>query len=383
MAQVRQILLWLLAARICASHSPIQVKLMLFTMIAQTPLQYGTCSLAGLQTFHTSAKTIVTISLQLNSNDKAQFHKKDFSLQTFDEEDRRTGRLEFGPLQNHLQITRNDHGRTQWIPLIGGPNKLEISLETLPGKPTTFNLNGSPVTQLHFYTIPAGNPHKTTVIYDETAQPNEEWLELQNDPEIVALLSHQIKWEAPIKSIKIVDQDEEDIVQYSTASTAYIVVSDDGDGSFQLLDVSSGKPSSVSKHSFKTTTKNDTKNTLPALINDKTKHFVPFIIISGFFSMYLLVLLRLSRMTSVRPKTAVHVESIPSKPIASVVPSACVHEKPNADSNTVHLNFPDAPHLKSTISTSGSVLKLTVPAALNLADNRHILFPSKLRNFQK
>ena len=248
--------------------------------------------------------------------------------------------------------------------------------------------------------------------YDELAVPDSDWLELVTDPEILnSLQTTPPTWQPPLISTEFFKIDDE-IRVINSSLVDYIVYDCE---SFTQLQISSGlslpKVVTVRKpkksiNLFLNFKLNIFKKSSPLPIVYGTKkqantRILGTIVISAFI-LYLAILLHLSKMTSIRPVTinkklliepleqqSQQRQQLQQSQSQSQSRSRSLSQSQlklpttvnpfKSTSRTILIDLPDAPLFKSSLSTSGSILKVSVPAAFSLADNRHILFPSKLR----
>ena len=345
------------------------------------------------------------LNIRLHFPTPSAAHPSPLNFESFSSSAQRLFRLELAFLHGHVQINWN--GLLSSWHTITDHNHLEIKLSS---SKTEFKINGKMVNVQVPELVSSHKGYKLT--YDETAVPDSDWLEMANDPEILESL--QISpplWQPPLLSADPIEEQRIDSINYHHGPVDYIVYDNE---SFTRLQISSGIPLpkvEKTKSSSKTslfTTKSILKfffkrsAPLPVLHGTKkssnTRLLGTFVITA--FLVYLAVLLHLSKMTSIRPslvKKSPVSEKLPQSSQQPLQQSQSQSQSQSrslsqsqlklpktvnpfkSPSRTILIDLPDAPLFKSSLSTSGSILKVSVPAAFSLADNRHILFPSKLR----
>lgn len=322
-----------------------------------------------------------------------------FNLEGFDKIDKRVARLELIFMLGHLQINWNGL-QSSWQQLpIQNTNHLELSITR---KLYSFKLNGKSVqVSIEEPRIQA----QKLVIYEEGVEADSDFLEILEDDELLDSLEMAPIWQNPIKLEQLVDDttnsNSSNSAEITLKSIDYLVYDSQSISRLQIsinaplpkLEVISQKTKSKSLFaSFKdhllAPFKSSKSTALPVLHKIKkdssisNDHIFGSVVISAFI-IYLAILLKLSRMTSIRASTKKRVTNNIIPDTISTVSSPTKSITKSSSQSKLNLDFSDAPHLKSSFSANGSVLKVTIPAALSISDNRHILFPSKLRNFQK
>ena len=296
-------------------------------------------------------------------------------LSTFDSFDRRTGRLEITFFKStHLRISWNGrisrwcHGR--------GRNLLEFSGDS------GFKLNGK-IVELVDFVEERIQPDLLKLSHDHIATPDDHFLALLSDPEISSFIN-VAPWQPPLISSELVIPSV--AVNKPEFIVDYIVYDESSISSFQIsLDNFRGIRRNWLDFNFFNTF---ISLILPLTTRSALKTQVPSIIFTFCFVLYLAILFRLSRMTSLslRPKLPSTPQTTPSTmtdlPISTSL-HKLTHTTSKSASRTILLDFSDKSQIKSSLSADGTIIKVSVPAAFSLADNRHIIFPSKLRSFQK
>ena len=344
------------------------------------------------------------------------------------------------PLQ-YAQINFNNF-QSPWIPInpnnnnINNPQShLELHLSDVTDLSTPiFKLNGQLIHLQHSKSSESQNI--VNYEYDHNAQVPPEWSDFQTDPDFIELLNNQNLtnesgfsvpvWQAPLiddhlhetliddhlHEIKITETPSFESSLKPSEPIDYLVYTDNDSHLLSLNSLQitlnqalpaiprSKKMLSISSRIlfFKSTSLNkiNTKMEILSISSSRPKQqriYTASVALVTTFLIYLSVLIYFSKMTSIRRRAnnrgvdelEMHVR--PSKSIPE--PQEQKHSLSKSPSKTLHLDFnlPDGlvPQLKSSTesktsnSNSNSVLKLS----LTLSDNRHILFPSKLRNLQK
>lgn len=290
----------------------------------------------------------------------------------------------------HVQLNWNGL-ISSWQPLALDENSLEIHLKE-PRNVPSFILNGKRISSSF---VPEQETKRTfKLVYDELAEPDADFLNILEDQEIASLLTSEIIWKAPLSQILETTEKPASAATQSSnmALSDYLVVDE---GFFTKIQISSGKPlpKLSSKSKRKSTHTNKNKNTF-ALIRSsqeqanerRRRRFFGSFIVFGFI-VYLLVLLKLSKMSSkIERSTAQELKRstnlIPSDSLSKSASSTAAALLSKSPSKTLALTLPSSQQpilISASNNPNESILKISV----NLADNRHILFPSKLRNFQK
>lgn len=370
----------------------------------------------------------------------------EFTLHSFGPTDRPLFQLELAilllgtssskkPIQ-YAQITFNNL-QSPWIP-INQNNNLELHLSDVTDLSTPIiKLNDH---LIHLHSESSESQAQKNIFnyeYDQTAQVPPEWSDFQTDPGFIELLTNQNNqnltngfsvpvWQSPLiddhlHETKITETSSFESSSNPSESIEYLVYTDNDSHLISLNSLQitinqalpaipkSKKMSSVSSRFlfsfFKSTysTKINSKMEILMISSSRPNQriYTASVALVTTFLIYLSVLIYFSKMTSIRRnhqrKANRGVDDVsmhPSKSIAELQTPANekeqTHSLSKSPSKTLHLDFnlPDGlvPQLKSfststesKTSNSNSVLKLS----LTLSDNRHILFPSKLRNFQK
>lgn len=305
-------------------------------------------------------------------------------------------RLELSFTLSHIQLNWNGFITPWYQANQENLNFLEVQIKTKDDN-IGFKLNGKIIPN-HALISEQTPKQSYKLIYDESVVPDEDFSQLLLDTELNSflLIDSEIKWQAPIIEIQEISHESQSKSTIKS-SIDYIVYDSQ---IIKNVQIASGK--SLPKLKFtKSLTK--TKRNLFSIISrvlklnqqqqdhlhlpiafnlrnqKKDSQFVPYLIFSGFI-IYLGILFYLSKMSSKsRVNTPeIQIQKSQIETSVPVLPSSIS----KSNSRTLAFTLPSsAPILVST--DSDSVLKVSVPAAFNLADNRHILFPSKLRNFQK
>lgn len=323
---------------------------------------------------------------------------------------------------NHIQVAFNGL-QSSWLTLVSNSHNF-IEIKDISNILTDIRLNGKRINPKDFISEP--KVYEYLVVYNnEIVDPSDQdWIDLIQDPDIISNLIEPIKWKSPVLSVESVET-----LKKSTETISFVdsIIFDES----LALQISSGislksmpipklrseGSSQRSVPSIKTTiqpnslisiavnpVKTINENLLVPLnyISTRQKYHLLGLLLASAFVIYLATLLKLSRMTSVKPVTVKPVEKITMNP--SISSSSASSMSPSNLSNESHSKFisnlqatavSKSPPRTLTISLSSppstdvsvistpNVLKVSVPAAFSLADNRHIIFPSKLRNFQK
>lgn len=325
-------------------------------------------------------------------------------FEAFSSNDQRVFRLEITALLGHIQINFNGL-QSPWH-RANHQNYLEITNFSID---PIFKLNGK-ILNVKF-PEPVSNRSAFRLTFDESAQPDADWFDLVNDPEILESLKISPPiWQAPLLSES--PELEQLKLPINPATPDYIVYDDERLVQVQMssgiplpkLATRKPKPKSQSREFLRFLFKKQSTH-LPVLrthyksaSSSSASKVLGTVAICGF-TIYLAVLLHLSKMTSLRPSAKKNEKSEKSEKLRNTeqkssashlqsqshslsgsqlkLPTS-VNPFKSPSSRTILIDLPDAPLFKS--SSSSSVLKVSVPAAaFSLADNRHILFPSKLR----
>jgi hypothetical protein len=391
--------------------------------------------LSGVKTVHLpDPDDILTIKSSLNirlhfPSSPPPSSSSSLNFEAFSSSAKRIFRLELTFLHGHVQINW-DGFLSSWHNIHHNykhQNHLEIKLEQSPSPSPSlpkFKLNEK-VVKVH---VPEPVIRSPTfkLTYDELAVPDSDWFDLVTDPEILnSLQTTPPNWKSPLISAEPVptsnyDDDDGGVVIKNSSLVDYIVYDCE---SFVQLQISSGiplpkvvtttfqtsyfNPPSFPFKSFLSIFKSSTHQ-LPAVIHGTTKkqinqantRILGTFAISAFL-IYLAVLLHLSKMTSIRPGNGKKLLSSLSTTIQPLKHMSISHSHSHSHSHSqlklpttvnpfkspsrsILIDLPETPLPLPlpllSLSNTGSVLKVSVPAAaLSLADNRHILFPSKLR----
>ena len=305
-------------------------------------------------------------------------HHPTSSIDFFDENSQRLGRLELFFLLGHLQIAFNGL-QGPWLPILPATqNTLEI--KDVRVIDADIRLNGKRIASSAFIPEFTANAYKITYnddIVDPGTAGDSDWIDLINDQEISSALMQSIKWQSPVKSVDLLPNQK---VQRTLPGSIDSVVFDDN----LSIQLASGQPLPtlpLPKRSTISKSINDRPSMLLLHSGNSHKDYRTLWMLSFVaFILYLGILLKLSQMTSIRQ--AVKIPSEQSTTHQHTPPSSSPGSVPvtvsKSPSRTLTVSFPDP-----LIQSSPAVLKVSVPAAFSLADNRHIVFPSKLRNFQK
>lgn len=338
----------------------------------------------GVHTVHLPSSSSTNVNLRLFFSPQ---QASPLNLEAFDGSDKRIARLELNFLLGHVQINWNGL-LSSWHRVHNTANHLELALST-----QSFKLNGKLVSVTIPEPVTQQQPAIIKVNYQETATPDAYFLEILDDQELVDSLEMMPIWQSPLESVQVI-QPEVEAIFTNLKSIDYLVYGTQSLDRLQIA-INSPLPRLEVRRTNRTLSLFNTLKSLlivrskavhlPVLHSSKGSHSnarIFGIIAASAFILYLALLLKLSRMTSIRDSRTT--SALPAvKQQLNTVEYHPVAISKSFSQNKLTLDFTDAPHLKSSFSATGSVLKVTIPAAFSLADNRHILFPSKLRNFQK
>lgn len=360
--------------------------------------------MSGIKTVHLPSDSATPINIRLHFPSPSSSHPAPLNFEAFSSSAQRIFRLELTFLHQHAQINWNGF-LSSWHS-INQDNHLEIKLTDKP----IFKLNGKIINVN--VPEPLTSPMAYKLIFDESAVPDSDWYDLITDPEILnSLQSTPPTWQQPLISLEPLINNPHPQQHISLSQLDYFVYDFQ---SFTQLQISSGLPLPKVKKLIQKSRKFNFSSffsaifkpslNLPVVHNSTKKQDVNTRILGSLvisaFIVYLAILLHLSKMTSIRKKpitTTITSERLTPKDPSTLSQSQSQSQSRSlsqsqlklpttvnpfkSPSRTILIDLPDAPLFKSSLSlsNSGSVLKVSVPAAFSLADNRHILFPSKLR----
>lgn len=319
------------------------------------------CTLSGVRTVHLPpSSTPQSLRLRLlfaaPAAPASRRHSTAASLDFFDAESRRLGRIELAFLLGHVQVSFGGV-QSPWLPLLRSGNFIEVGDTGSIG--SDIALNGRRIAPSSF--VPEFQAPAFEIAYhDDPAPPGDDWSDLLES------LRLDIEWQPPVRSA------ERLIANKLPPRRAGAIDSIAYDESLSVQ-LASGQPLPRAKIPKSAASRQESSANghsvlaWPGRLQHQNHQLPPWTLLAVAFACYLGVLLKMAQMTSVR------------KPPSSTAPSAPVPASP-----LNHVAKPKSPPSALTLTlTANSVLKVSVPAALSLADNRHIVFPSKLRNFQK